>query len=710
MTQPSAPQPETWPLQTCPQCHGTGRIHDEQRGIDGECPTCDGTGKDRYPPPQQEKQALADYAKHYQGKVAPQPEHAGKTPGKCINCNGTGESRLGDDADHAPVVCPICKGTGNVIPEPAGKTPAEEIRVGGNTMEMVFGSDTGDFCGETIQEDGKTPGQVALTFDAFSRINRQRCESPDGFNHALNSWSRSDWMTAVVGELGEAANFAKKLNRVRDGIPGNKEPESELRAAFIDELADTFIYLDLLAQSEGINFAAAVADKFNRTSKKIGSSIVVETAAQAEDESADIDSLLMEVARLRREQLQNKSTIEALRQRAEAATEWQERAAEAAQKEINRLTMELTTSSEQLAGVERERDSLQATVSTVTKAAIEAAKHRPSQGYTCDACVEVEMRIAAANARADEAEADRLRATRRADDCIQQMRLMRNELILAKDRAEGAERERDIALAQRDQWSGLAEKLKETVAALSAVPPQPDPATMQRSMDDYDAGRSRPLQDVIAELQEKYPPPSEDLKPIASIIVSRDGNSMDVCLDTSLSTYGEWIKGEGGDISLTREQETNKLAGAHLPLYAKTLMIAGDNFEMISIDLESGRVNGLGAVPPTAEDAEDLTDSQAEKASGVSVSHDELLRELEAIPSAASQWIPVGERLPEATRHGLSDDVLIVSPGIHGIVIANYSHASERWIVSWINGDINVTHWQPLPSPPTSAAIAGKDE
>lgn len=64
---------------------------------------------------------------------------------------------------------------------------------------------------------------MSLTFECFSAVNRKRCESPDGFNHALDSWSLSDWFLAVLGEFGEAANVGKKLNRVRDGIPGNKE-------------------------------------------------------------------------------------------------------------------------------------------------------------------------------------------------------------------------------------------------------------------------------------------------------------------------------------------------------------------------------------------------------------------------------------------------------------------------------------------------------
>ncbi len=105
----------------------------------------------------------------------------------------------------------------------------------------------------------------------FSVFNRRRCESPKGFNHKMSSWSLSDWFTATMGELGEAANIAKKLNRVRDGIPGNGDiTPDELRQALADELADTFIYLDLTAQSEGIDLEAAVIEKFNKTSAKIG--------------------------------------------------------------------------------------------------------------------------------------------------------------------------------------------------------------------------------------------------------------------------------------------------------------------------------------------------------------------------------------------------------------------------------------------------------
>lgn len=104
----------------------------------------------------------------------------------------------------------------------------------------------------------------------FSERNRRRCESAMGFNHPLNSWSLSDWMTATAGEIGEAANVIKKLNRYRDGVPGNKESESDLRQRLADEIADSVIYLDLLAQAAGFDLETIRDAKFAKTSQKIG--------------------------------------------------------------------------------------------------------------------------------------------------------------------------------------------------------------------------------------------------------------------------------------------------------------------------------------------------------------------------------------------------------------------------------------------------------
>jgi NTP pyrophosphatase (non-canonical NTP hydrolase) len=111
-----------------------------------------------------------------------------------------------------------------------------------------------------------------LTFHEFSTINRDRCEAPDGFNHKLSSWSLSDWMTATLGELGEAANVVKKLNRYRDGVPGNKLSYAELQDMLRRELADTLVYLDLTSQAAGFSLENSVRQVFNQKSLEIGAS------------------------------------------------------------------------------------------------------------------------------------------------------------------------------------------------------------------------------------------------------------------------------------------------------------------------------------------------------------------------------------------------------------------------------------------------------
>jgi NTP pyrophosphatase (non-canonical NTP hydrolase) len=109
----------------------------------------------------------------------------------------------------------------------------------------------------------------------FSEANRARCEAPSGFNHQLSDWDTSDWFLALIGELGEAANAAKKLNRVRDGIRGNKETAEVLRDQVRHELGDAFVYLDLLAQSLGFSIFDAAIEVFNRKSIELGYPVVL---------------------------------------------------------------------------------------------------------------------------------------------------------------------------------------------------------------------------------------------------------------------------------------------------------------------------------------------------------------------------------------------------------------------------------------------------
>lgn len=105
-----------------------------------------------------------------------------------------------------------------------------------------------------------------LTFDVFRRANVARCIKwhPAG----IQSWSSSDWLTAVTGELGELASLIKMLNRERDGLRGNKFVVTSQHLA--DELADVVTYLDLLAASCGIDLGMAIVNKFNEISERVG--------------------------------------------------------------------------------------------------------------------------------------------------------------------------------------------------------------------------------------------------------------------------------------------------------------------------------------------------------------------------------------------------------------------------------------------------------
>lgn len=70
----------------------------------------------------------------------------------------------------------------------------------------------------------------------------------------------------LAGEVGELCNVIKKLKREAAGLPGSRASSAELA----DELADVQICVDKLAMMYNIDLNPIVADKFNRTSEKIG--------------------------------------------------------------------------------------------------------------------------------------------------------------------------------------------------------------------------------------------------------------------------------------------------------------------------------------------------------------------------------------------------------------------------------------------------------
>ena len=82
-------------------------------------------------------------------------------------------------------------------------------------------------------------------------------------------WTLGDWGNAMAGECGEACNVIKKIRRIECGLkpPDNLEA---LREHLAEELADTLLYLLLVAEAADLDMQAAVRDKFNSVSGKEG--------------------------------------------------------------------------------------------------------------------------------------------------------------------------------------------------------------------------------------------------------------------------------------------------------------------------------------------------------------------------------------------------------------------------------------------------------
>lgn len=83
-----------------------------------------------------------------------------------------------------------------------------------------------------------------------------------------HDWKLSQWANATCGELGEAANLIKKIER------GDFELDDPgVRDALGDELCDVLTYLDLLAHRAGIDLAEATRRKWDAVSERVGADV-----------------------------------------------------------------------------------------------------------------------------------------------------------------------------------------------------------------------------------------------------------------------------------------------------------------------------------------------------------------------------------------------------------------------------------------------------
>jgi hypothetical protein len=134
----------------------------------------------------------------------------------------------------------------------------DEYSIAGKTQEKTMTEETG-----------------SMTMAHVSKINLERCKvwHVDG----IREWSALEWAGAMCGEAGEAANIAKKLKRLDEGHAGKNRGESwksltpaVLQRGYAKEIGDTYLYLDLMAQREGLTLEECVRHAFNVTSEKEG--------------------------------------------------------------------------------------------------------------------------------------------------------------------------------------------------------------------------------------------------------------------------------------------------------------------------------------------------------------------------------------------------------------------------------------------------------
>ena len=121
-------------------------------------------------------------------------------------------------------------------------------------------------CENAYAQDDRiiTGGSVktGLTFDGLRQANLTRQSEWDRDGKIDLSYRGNE----LAGEVGEACNVIKKLERERLGIRGSRDTVEHA----MDELADVVICVDLLASALGGDLGEAVRRKFNATSEKNG--------------------------------------------------------------------------------------------------------------------------------------------------------------------------------------------------------------------------------------------------------------------------------------------------------------------------------------------------------------------------------------------------------------------------------------------------------
>ena len=92
------------------------------------------------------------------------------------------------------------------------------------------------------------------------------------YKDGIDTWTLSQWMNALTGEVGEVANIFKKIDR------GDLTLE-EVREDIGKELGDIMTYLMFVSMRARINLGEVTVRKFNEVSERIDCRVFIEIVA-----------------------------------------------------------------------------------------------------------------------------------------------------------------------------------------------------------------------------------------------------------------------------------------------------------------------------------------------------------------------------------------------------------------------------------------------
>lgn len=122
------------------------------------------------------------------------------------------------------------------------------------------------FVGMAIREAEQAARAEEREASSFADLRAVNTARDHEWNSGTERVSLSFRGLELSGEVGEACNIMKKLERERYGIRGSRASPEMLA----EELADVIICVDLIAMDLGIDLGEAVKRKFDATSEKYG--------------------------------------------------------------------------------------------------------------------------------------------------------------------------------------------------------------------------------------------------------------------------------------------------------------------------------------------------------------------------------------------------------------------------------------------------------